>query len=128
MEKIINIGGKEVKMASTAGTLYRYRTQFKKDFLKDLAYLDSSFKELKKKKDNNEYAEFNILQLETFEQMAWAMAKTANSNVPPIEQWLDEFETFSIYKVLPELLELASFNFTNNDEKKNIVPKEVREN
>ena len=42
MEKIINIDGKDVKFKSTAGTLCKYRMQFKSDMIDDLmkAYIE----------------------------------------------------------------------------------------
>ena len=119
MEKIIIISGKEVKLASTAGTLHRYRMQFKRDLTKDILKLESSFKSIKE-----DDADFSSLDLELFEDIAWALAKTADNSIPPIEQWLDQFETFDIYKVLPTIMEMLSANFTsiNSDEKKATAP------
>ena len=47
MEKIINISGKEIKLASTAGTLHRYRMQFKRDLTMDILSLEDTFKKIK---------------------------------------------------------------------------------
>ena len=33
MEKILEIGGKQIKMKSTAGTMMRYRNNFNRDFI-----------------------------------------------------------------------------------------------
>lgn len=118
MEKIIKISGKDIKLASTAGTLYKYRVNFHRDFLKDLVHLDKKLKEIKHSTCKDQYAEFNALELEVFEQMAWTMAKTADPSCPPIENWLDNFETFGIYEVLPEIMEIASSNFNTGEEKK----------
>lgn len=126
MEKVILIDGKEVKMASTVGTLYRYRMQFKSDFLKDLASLAEKLEQIKKSKEVGVYDEFNVMQLESFERIAWSMAKTADKNIPDIEDWLDEFDMFSIYEALPEILSLANTNFNDGNEKKNLIPKEVQ--
>ena len=39
-----------------------------------------------------------------------------------IEEWLDEFEMFSIYEVLPEILELWGMNLqTEIESKKNFI-------
>ena len=128
MEKVIRIGEKDIKMASTAGTLYRYRMQFKRDFMKDLAALDTALHNIQKAKENDQYAEFNVLQLEVFEQIAWSMAKTADKNIPEIDDWMDQFDTFDIYQALPQIMDIASSNFVNNKEKKNLVPVEVSQN
>ena len=39
------------------------------------------------------------------------MAKHADANIPDTpEEWLDGFNTFSIYQVLPQLIELWGLN------------------
>ncbi len=125
MEKIINISGKKIKLASTAGTLHRYRMQFKRDLTKDILSLENTFKAIKQ--DN---ADFTALDLELFENIAWSLARTADSSIPPIEEWLDQFETFDIYRVLPVIMEMLSSNFqtVNNDEKKVVAPVAQQEN
>lgn len=54
-----------------------------------------------------------------FENIAYVMAKHANPNVPddPVE-WLDGFNTFSIYQVLPKLIELWGLNMKSDAEAK----------
>ena len=49
------------------------------------------------------------------------MAKHADANIPDNpEDWLDEFSTFSIYQVLPELIKLWGLNVqTQAESKKN---------
>ena len=121
MEKIINIDGKDVKFKSTAGTLCKYRMQFKSDMIDDLMKVKNKLKDAKENGSN-----LNIADLQTFEQIAWAMAKTADPDVPPIENWLDDFEMFSIYQVLPELSDLMLLNFNDINQKKNIIPQEIQ--
>ena len=36
MEKIINIGGKDIPFKSTGATVIRYKSQFKRDFLAEI--------------------------------------------------------------------------------------------
>jgi hypothetical protein len=39
------------------------------------------------------------------------MAKHADKDVPDTpEEWLDEFSTFSIYEILPQIIELWELN------------------
>ena len=73
MEKIITVGTKEVKMKSTAGTLTRYRMAFKRDLMKDLFTLKSRFERINKSDED----QFKMMDLQMFEQVAWALAKTA---------------------------------------------------
>jgi hypothetical protein len=50
------------------------------------------------------------------------MAKHADSNVPDsVEEWLDSFNTFSIYTILPQLIKLWGLNVqTDVEAKKNL--------
>ena len=39
------------------------------------------------------------------------MAKHADNSIPDTpEEWLDEFSTFSIYQILPQIIELWGLN------------------
>lgn len=50
--------------------------------------------------------------LELFENIAFIMAKHANKDKIPdtVEDWMDSFETFSIYEILPQILEMWDDN------------------
>ena len=76
----------------------------------------------KGKADDGE--ELQIEDLEIFENVAYIMAWHADPTIPgTIEEWLDEFEMFSIYQVLPEILELWGANLvTDIESKKNAIP------
>lgn len=62
-----------------------------------------------------------MFSLELFENIAYVMAKHADSSVPDTpEEWLDGFNTFSIYEVLPKLIQLWGLNIkTDAEAKKN---------
>lgn len=51
------------------------------------------------------------------------MAKHADSSVPnDPDEWLEQFNTFSIYEILPQLIELWGLNTaTQIESKKNIT-------
>ena len=115
METVLNIGGKDIKLKSTAGTMMRYRNNFNRDFIKDLIKLQEKLKE---KAETG--AEFEALDLDLFEKIAWCMAKTADDNIPDIEHWLDEFETFDIMQVLPQIMELLTANMEQINNKKKL--------
>jgi len=54
-----------------------------------------------------------------FENVAYIMAKHADSKQPSTpEEWLDQFNTFSIYEVLPQILELWNLNVHTESESK----------
>ena len=61
--------------------------------------------------------------MEIFENVAYIMAYHADNNIPPtIEDWLDQFDMFSIYEILPEILRLWGENMvTEVEAKKNFA-------
>lgn len=69
-----------------------------------------------------------MFSLEMFENIAFVMAKHADASVPNTpEEWLDGFNTFSIYQVLPQLIELWRLNVkTNIESKKNFARQSVK--
>lgn len=118
-EKTVLVSGKEVRFRSSAAIPRLYRIKFKRDIFKDLSKLEASYKG---KADDGE--DLQIEDLEIFENVAYIMAFHADPTIPgTIEEWLDEFEMFSIYQVLPEILELWGANLvTDIESKKNGVP------
>ena len=122
-EKTIQISGKSVRFRSSAAIPRLYRIKFKRDIFKDLTKLEKSYKG---KTDDGE--EMQIEDLEIFENVAYIMAWHADPSIPgDINDWLDEFEMFSIYQVLPEILDLWGTNLvTDIQPKKNGSPAPVR--
>ena len=122
LQKTVTICGREVNFRSSATVPRLYRAKFKRDIFKDLSRLEASVK--KKSADGS----FEIEDLEIFENVAYIMAFHADNTIPSsIEDWLDQFEMFSIYEVLPEILELWGDNIvTDVNAKKNSMPQAVR--
>ena len=118
-EKTIQISGKSVRFRSSAAIPRLYRIKFKRDIFKDLTKLEKSYKG---KTDDG--VEMQIEDLEIFENVAYIMAWHADPSIPgDINDWLDEFEMFSIYQVLPEILDLWGTNLvTDIQSKKNGIP------
>lgn len=106
IKREIEICGKNVPFRSSATIPRLYRAKFKRDIFKDLSKLEASYKG---KKTNG--SEFQIEDLEIFENVAYIMAYHADNSIPStIEEWLDQFDMFSIYEVLPQILELWGEN------------------
>ena len=122
MEKTIIVSGKEVKFKATAGLNYRYREKFNRDFLKDLQGLQKKLEQNK-----NEGNEFEIIDLQMFERIAWTMAKTADKTIPDIEEWLDQFDMFAITQILPEILSLVAEDTEQINAKKKTVEEAPKE-
>jgi hypothetical protein len=114
IEKVIEISGQQVKFRSSATVPRLYRIKFKRDIFKDLAKLEKAYS--KKAKDGED---IEIDDLEIFENVAYIMAFHADPSIPKtIDEWLDQFEMFSIYQVLPEILELWGSNMMTDIEAK----------
>lgn len=113
IEKIIKVGNKEVAFKASASIPRLYRLKFKRDIFKDLSKLEKSF--------NNKKKDFEIEDLEIFENVAYVMAYHADKTIPEsIDDWLEQFEMFSIYEILPEILTLWGVNLeTEIESKKN---------
>lgn len=106
LKKEIEICGKMVPFRSSATIPRLYRAKFKRDIFKDLSKLEKSYKG---KTENGE--ELQIEDLEIFENVAYVMAYHADNTIPEsIDDWLDQFDMFSIYEVLPQILELWGQN------------------
>ena len=106
LTKTVQIGEQEVTFKSSAAIPRLYRIKFKRDIFKDLNRLEKSYKE---RDDGTK--ELEIEDLEIFENVAYIMALHADPSIPKtIEDWLDQFEMFSIYEILPQILELWGSN------------------
>ncbi len=114
MTRTINIDGKDVAFKASAAIPRIYRLKFGRDIYKDMASLETSVDE-----NNEEASSLDSFSLEMFENIAFIMAKHADPSIPDtVEDWLDEFNTFSIYQVLPELIELWGMNVQTQSESK----------
>ena len=116
LEKTVKIGDRNVKFRSSASVPRLYRIKFKRDIFRDLTKLEKAYN-----RKTDEGDEMQIEDLEIFENVAYIMALHADPSIPPtIDEWLDQFEMFSIYEVLPEILELWGSNMiTDIESKKN---------
>lgn len=102
MEKIIKIDGREVRFKASAATIRLYRQNTGRDMLLDINKLQESAGS-----GNGLSAE----ALNLFEDIAYTMAKQADESIPDsADEWLDDFEMFSIYLVLPQIIELWRLN------------------
>ena len=119
IKKNITIDGIEVPFKASAAVPRLYRLKFGRDIYKDFASLQKNVK------DNDEgESTLDIESLEVFENVSYIMAKHADpDNVPDNpDDFLEQFNTFSIYEILPQLIELWGLNTaTQVKSKKNIA-------
>ena len=117
MTQTIEIDGQPVKFRASAAIPRIYRMRFHRDIYRDLAALEKSLGNQDEGSSN-----LDLFSLEMFENIAFIMAKHADASIPDTpEEWLDNFNTFSIYQVLPKLIELWGLNVqTTVQSKKNL--------
>lgn len=114
----VEIDGKQVPFKASAAIPRIYRIKFNRDIYKDLRSLEKAVGEGDENNSN-----LDLFSLEMFENIAYVMAKHADTNIPDTpEEWLDAFNTFSIYQVLPSIIELWGLNVqTDVESKKNFA-------
>jgi len=130
MQKIINIGDKEVRLDNNIGWAIEYRDQFGKDILPVVMPLLTTLIEsistvLSEAETDGELTASNIAEalagrsldiliplyqaefVDLVINVLWSMAKTADPNIEPPRKWIKQFEGFYLDEIVPELLELV---------------------
>lgn len=113
MERTVTIDGKEVKMRASALIPRLYRFKFGRDMIADMRQLQKAYQKATNlpadaTEEEKQDAQFSVLDLTLFENMAYMMVKHADSSIPDSpDEWLDSISgIFSIYEVFPVILEL----------------------
>lgn len=116
MEKTVDINGREVKFKATAATLRIYRQIFRRDMLSDMQTLQAEA--------GKEVLSTDALQL--FENIAYTMAWQADPTIPgTADEWLDSFDIFDIYRILPQIIELWGISTTTLSDFKKKAPSQT---
>lgn len=115
MDKTITIDGREVKFRATARTPRLYRMLVGRDMISDMNKLKKAFD--KRQADGDD---LDIANLQIFEDTAYVMARHADPDMKEktADEWLDTFNMFSIYEVLPHILELWAVNTKQTSQSK----------
>ena len=123
MIREMDVNGIVCRFKSSAAVPRMYRIKFGRDLFQDLNMLRKQLEKNKKLKqmteengelvvdqDEDDISEFPPKMLEIFENVAFIMHKHGDKSQPEdIDDWLEQFETFDIYEVLPTILEMWSF-------------------
>lgn len=115
IKKNILVDGIEVPFKASAAVPRLYRLKFGRDIYRDFAALQKSVSD-----GDSENSGLDIESLEVFENIAYIMAKHADPDSVPAspDDWLEQFNTFSIYEILPQLIELWGLNIETQVESK----------
>lgn len=96
----------QIPMRADASVPRWYRIKFRRDIFKDLGALSSKLEKAK-----TEGEQFEAMDLEMFENVAYILAKHADPKVPDDpNEWLEGFSMFSITEILPDILKLWGLN------------------
>lgn len=113
MEKIIEFSGQKITFRATMRTLLIYKRQTGREYLADAAELRKIIstgddgKPLLDAK-GKPIIDLAALNTEALCGVAWAMAKTADNSIPPMDDWLDQFDEFPMLEILTELFPMLS--------------------
>lgn len=116
----ITVDGKEVTLRASAAVPRLYRIKFRRDIIVDMQAVARAMED----KDQTGQ-DLPLEALELFENMAYIMAKHGDKDAVPDspDEWLEEFSTFSIYKIFPVLQALWEGNMEALDvAKKKLEP------
>lgn len=148
LEKTIEVGeGRSVTFRASALLPQAYRKLFNRDFFKDLEKLadleeiSSQVEKAAGEEESDSYAAaYKDIPLTTddynmFMRIAFCMAyqgevrglnpeasKRFMEKYPDMWAWLDSFETFSMFQILPQILELWGLNAETQVKAKNAHP------
>ena len=108
IEKKVTVDGKEYTFRSSALIPKLYRAKFGRDMVVDMRQLTKAYQETK----GDQEKMLEVMDLEIFERAAWIMLKHAGEDVgEDPDEWLESLDgVFSVYVVLPEILELWNAN------------------
>lgn len=123
MEKTLTIDGKKVPFKTNGAIPLRYKAQFGKDFFKEILKM-APLAKLQGKKELDpsdlDYVDFDI-----FYNVAWLMAKTADSTIPEPMEWLGSFDEFPITELFVDLQEMM-ISTLKSSKKKSPTPKKPK--
>lgn len=103
MRKTLTIDGKKVNFAVNGFTPIEYSMEFGSDYFADLYEVEKG----------------NVSS-QSFYQIVYLMAKTADKNIPQMDEWYKSFDSFPIFEVYEQLSPLILKNMrTSKPAKKN---------
>lgn len=112
MERTITIDGREVRLRASAAIPRLYRLKFRRDIIQDMQTIQAALEKSQAGVEKGKPVPIPMEALTLFENVAYLMARHADPESVPAspDEWLEGFETFSIYRVFPVILELWSAN------------------
>ena len=144
MTKIIKIGDKQIPLSNNSAWLLEYKDAFGQDILTALMPIVTTLIETVSSVIADAGTEgltaqsiaealhgrtidivLPLYQLELTEvqKIAWAMAKAADEDLPPLKNWLRSFDVFPLDVIVPELMDLITKGFISSKNLKRLKTK-----
>lgn len=131
MEKTIKIGSKEVRLCNDIVWALNYRDQFGQDIIPTLMPMLAALvdmlsglvrtgmvgkevhaEEILKKMDGDDITNAVVhlggVELTDLINITWALAKTADEDIPEPREWLKQFDSFPVDEVAPAVFDLMA--------------------
>jgi hypothetical protein len=119
----IDIDGKPVEFSNALAWQFKYKSQFKEDptdFIIDAIAVTSQFEGKTEEEERAAYlAAVKVIKFGRLANLAWAMAKTANKDIPAPPIWQSSFKAFPVLEIGIECLAYAIEGITGESEPKN---------
>ena len=126
IKRTVNIEGRDLTLASSGYLPFFYREKIGRDMVRDMSRLMTNYKKLASlpedaSEEERLEAQLDIIDLQTFADVAWTMQKYAGEDVgETTRDWLESFDgAFTVMQVMPTVVELWSItNKTTAEPKK----------
>ena len=125
VERTVEIDGKAVRLRASALIPRMYRFKFGRDLVADMNRMRKSWNRVQElpadaTDEQRQDAQLDAADLTIFENVAYLMVKNAGEDVPDTpDEWLDSMDgVFSVYEVLPVILELWGANLATTSQPK----------
>lgn len=103
MERVYKIAGKEIKLKAVANNAIIYRSAFGADMFQ----AQSVFMTLVDSRGNVDWGKVDGLDMM---RLVWTMAKSADKNFMPFDDWIDTLDEFPIFDIVNDLIDMLQVN------------------
>ena len=107
----IMIGDRRVELSATLGAMLRYKQQFGREYNDDINELNM----LKESGGEEYYKALGVMGI----KLIWAMAKTADNNIPSFDVWLNIFDGVNIAPIMAKTMALYNQSLGEHAESAN---------
>lgn len=110
MKKILTIGGRDIVFESNGVTPLLYKQAFKKDFFADLMKAGTVMQSFSSNLDNlssNDLKSLDSFDSEVIYRLIWACARTADKEIKPMLEWVEENPEISFVEDGGEVISLV---------------------